>query len=296
MFFEVLGAFSGVVRAFSIEDAGEFLESISEFFSTLNSYLPQNRVIRFVFYGSGVIGLMSLAPYVLRHTEWMDYHYRHLSYFHCYCPLIDEQKREIFNNMIQSYEELPKYDDKFMVVEIQAGGGSNLLYYPDNTRLIAVDHDEKYKDQMSLNFPDDEDDKLMQNVSLERFICSHPEQLIGVPDGTISAIVSVHSLCYPMNLDHCFEEFKRVLMPGGRIYFIEHAQETNFFSWAYFNQLRFVFVFALVRCHVRRDVEKFLRRANFSFLKIDRFCLNTEEIATRPLQVLAPHIYGYAIK
>lgn len=295
MIFEVLGAFSGVAKAFSIDDIGDFMESIPEFFSTLNSYLPQNRVVRLLIYGSGVVCTMSLSPYILRHTEWFDYYYRHMSYFHRYCPFIEEQKAEIFKDMKDSINEMPKYGNKFIVVEIQSGGGSNLMYYPEDTRLIAVDHDEKYKDQMEHNFPDG-DQNILDNVVLERFVCSHPSQLIGVPDGTVSAIVSIHSLCYPMDLNRCFDEFKRVLMPGGRVYFIEHTKEDNLFTAANIQQVRFIFVFALVQCHVRRDIEGYFRNANFSRVQLKKFTLDLKDVSTKPLQVLAPHVYGYAVK
>lgn len=293
MIFEVLGAFSGVAKAFSAEDFGDFFESIPEFFSTLNSYLPQNRAVQLVIYGSGVVCFMSLSPYILRHTEWFDYYYRHMSYFHRYCPYIEEQKAEIFKDMQDNIDDMPKYNDKFIVVEIQSGGGSNLMYYPKETSLIAVDHDEKYKDQMEQNFPDE---GLVENVKLERFVCSHPSQLTGVPDGSVSAIVSIHSLCYAVDMHRCFDEFNRVLMPGGRVYFIEHTKEKNLFTLGNIQQLRFIFVFALVRCHIRRDIENYFRNSNFSRLHLKHFTLNLQHVSTRPLHVLAPHVYGYAVK
>ena len=296
MVFEVLGAFSGIVKSFNAEEIGGFMESISEFFSTLNSYLPENRVLRLAIYGSGVVCLSTLSPYILRHTEWFDYYYRHMSYFHRYCPFIDEQKAEIFKDMRDSIEDMPKYRDKFIVVEIQCGGGSNLMYYPEETRLIAVDHDEKYKDQMLRNFPEESEEGIVDKVVLERFVCSHPSQLIGVPDCTVSAIVSIHSLCYPIDLDRCFDEFNRVLMPGGRVYFIEHTKEDNLFTLENLQQVRFIFVFALIRCHVRRDIENYFRNANFSRVQLKRFTLDLKHVSTRPLRVLAPHVYGYAVK
>jgi Methylase involved in ubiquinone/menaquinone biosynthesis len=297
MVLEVLGFVSGVLKTLTSKDLVEFFDSIPELFSVLNAHLPHNRFVRVVIYGSGVFCMMYLAPYVLRHTEWFDYYYRHMSYFHRYCPLIDEKKTELFRNMLESIDNLPKYENKLMILEVQAGGGSNLTYYPEGTRLIAVEHDEKYKEQMLKNFASEESDEdFLSNVKLESFICSYPEQLVGVPDGTISAIVSIHSLCYPLDLDRCFDEFKRVLMPGGRFYFIEHTKEDDVYSLKNLQQLRFIFIFALIRCRVRRKTQDFIRRAGFSEVNIEHFNLDMEKVTTKPLQVLSPHIYGYAIK
>lgn len=297
MMLEVLGAATGILKALTSEDLLEFFDSIPEFFSILNSHLPQNRLVRVGIYSSGVFGFIYLAPYILRHTEWFDYYYRHMSYFHRYCPYIDKQKTEIFNAMLENIDSLPKYDNKLLILEVQCGGGSNLVYYPEGTRLIAVDHDEKYKNQMLKNFVSEESEEdFLSNVILERFICSYPEQLVSVPDRTISAIVSIHSLCYPLNLDRCFDEFKRVLMPGGRVYFIEHTKADDLYSMKYFEQLRFMFVFAFIRCNVTRKTQDYIRRAGFSEVNIKRFNLDLEKVTTRPLKVISPHIYGYAVK
>lgn len=297
MIFELMGAFSSLGKLATIDDVKEFFQSIPDFFQAVNSCLPENRAVRLVIYGTGVACMVQFSPYLLRHTELFDYYYRHMDFIHRYCPVIEEQKQHLFTEMKQHMEELPRYAGKFFVLEIQAGGGANLTYYPEDTVLVATDYNENYETQMLQNFEESNGtDPLISNTTLKRFIKTIPERLKGVPDNTISAVVCIHTLCLSLDLNRTLDEIKRVLIPNGRLYFIEHVAADGFFNWKSFNQMRLMPAFAMVGCHLRRRTQDYLQAAGFSALKYENVNVDFSRLRNTPIRSLSPHIFGYAVK
>lgn len=298
MIFEIMGGLTSIWRYFSTEEMKEFFQSIPDFFRAVNYALPENRAIRLVIYGSGVACLIQFSPYLLRHTELYDYYYRHMDYTHRYCPFIEDQKKELFLKMKAHMDDLPRYDGKFIALELQAGGGSNLTYYPEDTVFIAADFNENYEAQMLQNFEEGSNgaEPLIVNTTLRKFVNTCPERLKGIPDQTISVVVCMHSLCLPIDMYRALDEIKRVLMPKGRLYFIEHVASDGYWNWETFNQFRFLPAFAMVGCHVRRRTQYYLQRAGFSSLEYDTVRIDFSRVSTKPIQSLSPHIVGYAVK
>lgn len=293
----VLAAATSVLQLDLVDEVKDLLSSIPEFFSTMNSYLPENKFVRTVIYTAGGVSLIQLAPYLLRHTEIFDYYYRHMAYIHRSCPQIKEWKEELLQELKENTVHLPKLnDDKLVILEINAGGGTHMTYYPKGAVVIATDMDESYGEKLLQNFESETGEPLLDHISLNRFIHTTPEELFNVPDNSVSAVVCIHTLCQARGLDRALSEIKRVLLPGGRFYFIEHIQVPKLFSMQWFQQIRFLVTFAMVSCHVGRPTQKAIEKAGFSETKCEKFDADFSNVFNKPIHALSPHIYGFCVK
>ena len=295
MTYQILSALMSDINFF--DEVRDLFYSIPDFFSVINSSLPDNRFARFLIYGTGTLLLVYTTPLLLRHTELFDYHYRQMAYFHRCCPSVLDMKEELLAELKNDSVYIPKlYDEKLVILEINVGGGSNLMYYPEKSVLIATDMEEKYKEMLMQNFESESSENaFISHVTLDRFVQTNPEELVSVPDSSVSVVVCIHSLCQTRDLYRVLAEIRRVLLPKGRFYFIEHVQQFEKFTWDWFMQMRFLPVFTLVWCHVGRPTQIAIERTGFSKVSYKRIFVDFSNVSPRPIQALSPHIYGYAI-
>ena len=101
------------------------------------------------------------------------------------------------------------------VVEIGFGSGTNVPYYPaDVEKVLAVDPSE-----------------LGRKLAAKRLAASTvPVEFVGpdgsalpVDDASADAVLSTWTLCTIPDVDGALREVRRVLKPGGRLYFLEHG-------------------------------------------------------------------------
>ena len=170
------------------------------------------------------------------------------------------------------------------------------MYYPDNSVVIATDFDEMYREIFLQNFKSESSEAaFMSHLTLDRFIQTFPEELLSIPDNSVSIVICIHMLCQSRDLFRALAEIKRVLLPKGRFYFIEHVQEFEKFSWKWFMQLKFLPAFAHVSCHVGRPSQNVIKRCGFLEVNIKEFRADLTNVGPRPIRALMPHIYGYAV-
>ena len=184
---------------------------------------------------------------------------------------------------------MPRFqNDKLVILEINIGGGTNITYYPDDCELIGSDFLGDSKEKLEDNFV------LGDNMILLQFIEARPEELNSVPDNSVSCVVSFHSLCSARKPERALDEIKRVLMPGGKLYFIEHTKEMQRFTGMWLLQLNFGIQNFLVHCCMRK-IEDYINDAKFSEVLYKRCYIDLDRVAC-PLQSFSPHVYGYARK
>lgn len=102
------------------------------------------------------------------------------------------------------------------ILEIGIGQGANLAYYPNGTKLYSVEPNpyfELYFNENASKFP---------GIKVENFSRGTAEDMSTIDDSTIDVVVSTHVLCSVTNIEKCLSEILRVLVPGGKFYYIEH--------------------------------------------------------------------------
>lgn len=256
----------------------------------INKLLPENKLVKIVVYSAGTLLLLRAMPLLLRRTDFFSYFDRGIKYFHRTSnhKQILRMKKELLSELKEGNTKFPLYKDELVILELNIGGGTNLSFYPDGTHLIATDCLDESKDNLENNF------LLRETITLSQYLQTSTEELNSVPDETVSCVVCFHSLCSVRNTKRALKEIKRVLMPSGKLYFIEHTRETRRFSFLWFAQKNFRLNMFLVGCCLKKP-EDDLEMAGFSELHFTKETLDYSDFIG-PMYALSPHVYGYAKK
>ncbi|CAH3192410.1 unnamed protein product [Porites evermanni] len=130
-------------------------------------------------------------------------------------------KQKIFVELGQHLKEV-----EGDVLEIGIGAGENFDLYPEGTSLIAVDSNPHVEELLTENLK-----KAGERVHLKKFVLASAEDMScslgkpGVEDNSVAAVVCTMVLCSLTDdqTTKTLAEVKRVLMPGGRFFFLEHV-------------------------------------------------------------------------
>ena len=148
-----------------------------------------------------------------------------------------------------------------VVLEIGIGSGQNLPHYNASkvTKIIGVDPDEH----------------IWKRSEVRRNNCSIPIERIGlsgedIPLETnqVDSVVVTYSLCTIPDPIKALFEMKRILKPGGNIYFSEHgkAPDEKVHNWQ--NRIDPIWKKLAGGCHSGRDIPELFRQADLKFLDL----------------------------
>ena len=267
----------------------DLYEDMKNLGSWFDSLLPSNRFVKTVIYTTGALVLFRSSPFIFRKWEFFLYWERSVYHWHRVANSILPYKKELLKELKDDSHNLPYNKDRLIILEINAGGGTNITYYPDNSVLIATDFMESYKELIEQNF-DEGDPGNLSSVSLDRFIHTNPDELQNIPDCSVSAVVCIYALCSSKMVLRALAEIKRVLIPGGKMYFLEHVMEYERFSWNWFWQVNFYPTYLMCQCNPHIHFEKDLEKIGFSEVSLERGRIPGRVFA------LSATVYGYAVK
>lgn len=101
------------------------------------------------------------------------------------------------------------------VLEIGAGTGLNLACYPETvSRLVLSEPDGFMRDKLQEKITGGQPNTEVTACSAEH---------LNFPDHSFDAVVSTLVLCSVDHLDAALKEIRRVLRPGGQLFFLEHV-------------------------------------------------------------------------
>jgi len=170
------------------------------------------------------------------------------------------------------------------VLEIGAGTGANILFYPKNgIELTLSEPDKHMRTQL---------EEKVKNEGLDHVtISSHTIEENHKPDATFDCVVSTLVCCSVPNLASAFSEIKRILKPDGYFIFLEHVgaeKGTRRRRWQ--NRLTPLWCKISGNCHLNRETEIAFNNAGFTFKEIKR------ESMRKATPLVRPTIRGIAIK
>jgi ubiquinone/menaquinone biosynthesis C-methylase UbiE len=169
------------------------------------------------------------------------------------------------------------------VLEVGAGTGANFPHYPPEvTEVVAVEPEPRLR-------------RLAETavaaapipVTVTNGIAEH----LAAPDGSFDTVVACLMLCSVHDRDAALAEMFRVLRPGGRLHFFEHARAEQ----PGLRRLQHVLdatVWPRLNggCHLGTDTAAAIDRAGF----INAWSTKVNWPDTRPTLPFAPHILGTA--
>jgi SAM-dependent methyltransferase len=166
------------------------------------------------------------------------------------------------------------------VLEIGAGAGANLEYYPRDVQWIGIE-----PNPAMFPYLQQEAQRLGMTVQLREGVA---EQL-AVDDNSVDAVVTTFVLCSVHDPRQALQEIKRVLKPGGRFVFMEHvAAPPDSRTRSVQRLLKPLWKPLADGCNPDRETGSTIEAAGFSSVQIEHF-----KIA---VPVVGPHIAGVAVK
>ncbi|OEU96630.1 class I SAM-dependent methyltransferase [Streptomyces oceani] len=149
------------------------------------------------------------------------------------------------------------------VVEVGAGGGATFRHYPPQvSRVIAVEPEPRLR-------------RLARLVSAEAPVpvevrAGQAEEL-PLADGSADGVVVSLVLCSLADVPRALAEARRVLRPGGSLYFYEHVRSTHARLARKQRLLDRVWPLFAGGCRLTRDSEQAVIDAGFSIQRVRRF-------------------------
>lgn len=149
-----------------------------------------------------------------------------------------------------------------VVLEIGMGTGLNLPHYRAEqiTSLTGLDP--------ALALPDKARRRLAQ-TRLQVDLIAVGAEGIPLPDDSIDTVVMTYTLCTIPEPTAALAEIRRVLKPGGKLLFCEHAKAPDEAVRKWQNRLQPLWGPLAGGCHLNRDIESLLREAGFGFDELE---------------------------
>lgn len=167
-----------------------------------------------------------------------------------------------------------------VLVEIGAGAGPNLRYFPTTLRAVALEPNPfmhaYYRDEA-------------RRLGREAVVIQGVAEALPFPDDSIDTVLSSLVLCSVDGLDQSLGEILRVLKPGGRFFFMEHVAAPPG-TWLRRIQHGIQPLWSALGdgCRPDQPTGEHLYRAGFRTVELEHFRV--------ALPLVSPHIAGMAVK
>jgi len=169
-----------------------------------------------------------------------------------------------------------------VVLEIGAGAGANLRYYPPSTNLIAVEPNPAMHARLR---------KRAAAAGVDVEIRGLPGEALDLSEAAVDTVVLTLVLCSVSDPAQVVREIRRVLKPGGKCLFVEHvAAPAGSPMRGVQRLLRRPHRWCFDGCCTDRETAATLVGAGFRDLTWESFSVRS------PLPYVAPHIAGIAVK
>lgn len=197
-----------------------------------------------------------------------------------YNDKMNDKKRELFRNLDRFYPS----KGSLRILEVGCGSGANFEHYPTGSKITCTDPNPHFKKYLEKSMEKNE------HLVYDSFIVASGENLQGVEDSSVDAVVCTLVLCSVKDTNKVLQEAKRVLRPGGAFFFLEHVVSDPS-TWVYFFQhvLQPFWYFFGDGCETTHTTWKDIDAAGFSDVKL-------RHIQAPLFFMIKPHIVGYAVK
>ncbi|XP_064481617.1 thiol S-methyltransferase TMT1A-like [Ornithodoros turicata] len=205
-------------------------------------------------------------------------------------PLLKKSFEGLRKAIMQELDSLESNDvqlrkaGSIRVLEVGIGTGGNFQFISREINLIAVDPNVSFESALMKSLAGH------PNIHLERLVAALGEDMHEIPDCSVDAVILTHVLCSVTDVKKVIGESKRVLVPGGKLLFMEHVAYSEG-SWILLVQKLLDPLWELMACgcHLNRSPAEEIKSAGFSQTQIN--------VVDLPIiSVIKRHIYGVATK
>jgi len=163
---------------------------------------------------------------------------------------------------------------KGRVLEVGAGTGANLPFYPADIDLTVAEPEEPMARRLA---------KKLTEQRPNAAIVHAPAEQLPFADAQFDAVVSTLVLCTVADQSRALRELRRILKPGGRLLFIEHVRsdEPKVARWQ--DRLNGFSRFTACGCNCNRATLDSLRAADFTIASLERSEIPKAPFFVRPL-------------
>ncbi len=169
------------------------------------------------------------------------------------------------------------------VLEIGAGTGANINFYPADVNLILAEPDKNMRKQIEF--------KISKNKLKDISVSASSAEQIEAKDESFDFVISSLVCCSVTNLELALLEINRVLKPGGSLAFLEHVGAKVGSKRRRWQNLINPFWRKLAgNCHLNRETESAILSAGFTINEIKR------ESMRKAISIVRPTIRGIAVK
>ncbi|CAL8101046.1 unnamed protein product [Orchesella dallaii] len=247
-----------------------------------------------------VITVLLLLKYGNRYFGTENRHRFFAEYFKDFPKFHNEKtgfyKKELFKPLHEIESSFPdlRKGNAIRILEIGAGPGANMEFFPKHTKLVVADPNPFFKQHIEATM------RKFPEAELENYVVTGAEDMKDIPSHSIDAVVSTLVLCSAEDLQNIYKEIRRVLVPGGKFFFMEHVIDPQMSSIKIL-QILFgtlgICQFLFDGCRPDKDIKKELEKGGFASVDVKRFRLDLKEgvpLAFSGVYLIQPHIYGTA--
>ena len=165
------------------------------------------------------------------------------------------------------------------VVEIGGGTGANLPFYRPDVRLTVVEPNPHMAKRL-----------FSRATKLGREVTVVPDvgERLPFSDASVDSVVTTLVLCMVDDLPRVVAEARRVLRPGGALFFYEHVISPSAAVRRWQDRINPMWRFITTGCNLNRDISGAIKSAGFSEVEVSAFELSVG------LPVTVPNIVGVA--
>jgi len=151
------------------------------------------------------------------------------------------------------------------VLEIGFGSGRNVPHYPSSvTRVFAVEPSEVGRTLASKRV--EASPVPVEHVGLDG-------QALTLDDESVDCVLSTWTLCTIPQVDVALTEVRRVLRPGGRLYFLEHGRADRDHVVRWQDRLTPIQRRVAGGCHLNRPIDSLIRDADLDVTHVSNYYL-----------------------
>ena len=162
------------------------------------------------------------------------------------------------------------------VLEVGAGTGVNLSFYPRSVqRIVMSEPDPHMRAKLG--------DRIAAENTTSAEVSDSSIESLPFPDGEFDFVTCMLVLCSVPDLNHAINEIRRVLVPGGRLVFMEHVAAENRpdrLRWQ--RRLEPFWKRVSGNCHLTRRTEQAILDGGFVLEHIKRESMRKSMPLTRP--------------